>query len=122
MLTQQNFGICMFQFTFWFPTEYSVDKWNNQYMDVLWCSNTFCRLEYILLLFKYINAQKISSPLLTFGFILNKECKATRSTIISFHIRRMRLRNISQYLLALTLTTMTQSKIILIFVLVYVLC
>ena len=34
MLTKQTFDTCIFQFLSWLPTEYSVNKWHNQYMDI----------------------------------------------------------------------------------------
>ena len=35
MLTQQTSDTCIYQFQFWLPTEYLVDKWHNQYMDLV---------------------------------------------------------------------------------------
>ena len=32
MLRQQTFDTCIFQFLSWLLTEYSVDKWHNQYI------------------------------------------------------------------------------------------
>ena len=34
MLTEQIFATCIFQFLPWLPTEYSVDKWHNQDMNI----------------------------------------------------------------------------------------
>ena len=31
--TQQTFDTSILQFLSWLPTEYSVDKWHNQYME-----------------------------------------------------------------------------------------
>ena len=36
ILTQQAFVNRIFKFPFWLPTEYLVDKWHNQYMDIWW--------------------------------------------------------------------------------------
>ena len=42
MLTQQTFDTCIFQFLLsWLLTEYLVDKWHYQCMDIWWCTNTF---------------------------------------------------------------------------------
>ena len=46
MLTQKTFDTCIFQFPSLLPTESSVDKWHNQYMDIWRCTNTFVRLVY----------------------------------------------------------------------------
>ena len=34
MLTQQTFDTCIFQFPSLLQTEYLVDKWHNQYMNI----------------------------------------------------------------------------------------
>ena len=38
-----------------FSTEHSVITRHDWYMQVLWCSNSFVLLEYIYILYKYIN-------------------------------------------------------------------
>ena len=49
MLTQQTFHTCIFQFPSLLTTEYLVDKWHNNYMDIWWCTNTFVQAMYIYL-------------------------------------------------------------------------
>ena len=49
MPTQQTFDRFIFQFRPWLPTEYLVDKWHNQCMDIWWCTNTFVHRLYIRL-------------------------------------------------------------------------
>ena len=51
MSTQQTFDTCIFQFRPWLPTEYLVDKWHNQCMDIRWCTNTFVHRLYLAFLF-----------------------------------------------------------------------
>ena len=34
MLTKQTFDACTLLFLSWLLTEYLVDKWHNQYMDI----------------------------------------------------------------------------------------
>ena len=47
MLTQQTFDTHIFQFPSMFPTEYLVDKLDNQYIDISWCTNTFGKAVYL---------------------------------------------------------------------------
>ena len=49
MLTQQTSDTCIYQFQFWLPTEYLVDKWHNQYMDLV-VFKYFVRLVYAIML------------------------------------------------------------------------
>ena len=51
MLTQQTSGTCIYQFQFWLPTEYLVDKWHNQYMDLV-VFKYFCPLSVYIYIYR----------------------------------------------------------------------
>ena len=47
MLTQHTFiPVRIFQFPSLLPTQYLVDKWHNQCMDIWWCTHTFVQAVY----------------------------------------------------------------------------
>ena len=61
MLTQPNFDTCNFEFRFWLSTEYLVDKWHNQYMDIWWRSN----------ILKYFRPLSVYGPLTKMYIVLS---------------------------------------------------
>ena len=47
MKIQQTFDIRVFQFLSWLPTDYSIDKYHIQYIDICYCTNIFGTAVYI---------------------------------------------------------------------------
>ena len=56
-----------FQFRPWLPTEYLVDKWHNQCMDIWWCTNTFVHRLYYHTQILAVFTEDLASSLLIEG-------------------------------------------------------